>query len=158
MPEGAGGYTPRRSHPGRPGGNRIRDRQTGRVIAGRAAPAVRLRHSNGVTVTGLLAILAGGFGVGMGASPLLQALRVRRRRSSADVSVSFLFVLFAGGLAWLSYGIALPNAALIVGNSVGVMCSTTAILLTLRFRKTTGGAAGEGFDDPPRGKLEGASP
>jgi uncharacterized protein with PQ loop repeat len=81
-----------------------------------------------------LAFLAGGFGVLMGASPLLQALRAHRRKSSADVSLPFLGVLLAGGLAWLLYGLAIGNLALIIGNSVGVAASTTAIVLTLRWR------------------------
>jgi hypothetical protein len=41
----------------------------------------------------------------------------------------------AGGLAWLSYGIALGNVPLIVGNAVGVAASTTAIGVALRWRE-----------------------
>lgn len=85
-------------------------------------------------MTELLGVVAGAFGVGMGASPLLQALRAHRRQSSADVSLPFLFVLLAGGVAWLSYGLALGNLPLIVGNTVGVASSTTAILITWRWR------------------------
>lgn len=71
-----------------------------------------------MTGTELLGVIAATFGVGMGASPLLQAVKAHRRRSSADVSVSFLFVLLMGGLAWLAYGVALGNTPLVVGNSV----------------------------------------
>lgn len=85
--------------------------------------------------TELLGVLAGAFGVGMGASPLLQAVKAHRRQSSADVSVSFLFVLLLGGLAWLAYGIALGNAPLIVGNTVGVLASSTAIVVAIRWRR-----------------------
>ena len=70
----------------------------------------------------------------MGASPLLQAVRAHRRQSSADVSVPFLTVLLAGGSAWLAYGIALGNVALMVGNSVGVISSSAAIAVTMRWR------------------------
>ena len=87
-----------------------------------------------MSISEVLAVLAGAFGVGMGASPLLQAVRAHRRRSSADVSLPFLAVLLAGGSAWLSYGIALGNLPLIVGNSVGVASSLTAIAVTLRWR------------------------
>ena len=91
-----------------------------------------------VSLTDVLAVVAAAFGIGMGASPLLQALRAHRRRSSADISVAFLLILLAGGLAWLSYGIALGNLPLIVGNSVGVVSSLTAIAVTLRWRSRPG--------------------
>lgn len=77
----------------------------------------------------------------MGASPLLQAARTNARRSSEDVSLPFLIVLLAGGAAWLSYGIALGNAPLIVGNSVGVFASSTAIVVTLRWRPDSSAGA-----------------
>lgn len=85
-------------------------------------------------LTDVLAVLAATFGVGMGASPLLQARRAHHRRSSQDVSVTFLAVLFCGGLVWMSYGLALGNTALIVANAVGVVGSGTACLVALRYR------------------------
>jgi lipid-A-disaccharide synthase-like uncharacterized protein len=51
--------------------------------------------------------------------------------------VSFLFVLLLGGLAWLAYGVALGNTPLIVGNTVGVLASSTAIVVTVRWRRRT---------------------
>ena len=87
-----------------------------------------------MSITNLLAVIAGCFGVGMGASPLLQAVRAHRRRSSADVSLPFLAVLLAGGSAWLAYGIALGNLALVVGNTVGVASTSFAIAVSLRWR------------------------
>lgn len=85
-------------------------------------------------MTAILAVVAGSFGVPMGASPLLQAFRAHRRRSAADVSLTFLLVLLAGGLAWLLYGLSIQNPALIIGNTVGVVSSLTAFLLSLRWR------------------------
>ena len=87
-----------------------------------------------MSITDVLAVIAGAFGVGMGASPLLQAVRAHRRQSSADVSLPFLVVLLAGGSAWLAYGIALGNLALMVGNSVGVISSSAAIAVAMRWR------------------------
>jgi MtN3 and saliva related transmembrane protein len=86
-------------------------------------------------VTDVLGVLAGGFGVVMGASPLLQALRTHRRRSGSDVSLTFLIVLCFGGALWLAYGVALGNAALIVANLVGVIASGSTIAVTLRWRQ-----------------------
>ena len=81
--------------------------------------------------TSLLAVLAAGLGVAMGASPLLQALRAHRRRSAEDVSIAFIAILWCGGLAWLAYGLALGNPALIIANSVGVLSSGTALVVSL---------------------------
>lgn len=85
--------------------------------------------------TDALALIAGGLGIAMGASPLLQALRSHRRESAADVSLTFLCVLVAGGIAWLLYGIALGNAALVVANGLGAMCSATSLAVTLHWRR-----------------------
>jgi MtN3 and saliva related transmembrane protein len=85
--------------------------------------------------TTILAFLAGSFGVAMGASPLLQALRASKRRSSEDISLGFLLVLLAGGSAWLAYGLAIGNPALIIGNSIGVLSSATALLVAWHWRR-----------------------
>lgn len=90
-----------------------------------------------MTLANVLAFVAGAFGVGMGASPLLQALRAHRRRSADDVSLGFLgflAILVAGGAAWLAYGLAIGNAALIVGNAVGVVASSSAVAVALYWR------------------------
>lgn len=73
----------------------------------------------------------------MGASPLLQAVRAHRRRSAEDISLPFLGILVSGGLLWLLYGIALGNVALIVANAVGVVASTTALVVTVRWQAST---------------------
>jgi uncharacterized protein with PQ loop repeat len=95
-----------------------------------------------VSATDLLGILAASFGVVMGSSPLLQAVRVQRRRHSADVSLAFLAVLFAGGCAWLAYGIALGSLPLIVPNTVGVLASATSCAVVLRWRRGAPTGAG----------------
>ena len=87
------------------------------------------------SLTEALAILAGGFGVVMGASPLLQALHSHRRESASDVSLAFLVVLIFGGTFWLLYGIALGNVAIIVANVVGVVSSSTTLAVALRWRR-----------------------
>jgi MtN3 and saliva related transmembrane protein len=71
----------------------------------------------------------------MAASPMLQALRVHRMQRSEDVSVAFLAVFFAGAVAWLSYGIALGNMAIIVANAVGVLASAATISVVLYWRR-----------------------
>ena len=85
-------------------------------------------------MTDALAILAAGWGVLMAISPALQIRRILRRRSSADVSLSYLAVLEIGFFLWVSYGIALGNVALIVSNSVACLVGLVTIAVTWRFR------------------------
>jgi len=85
-------------------------------------------------ITASLSVLAGTLGIFMGASPLLQALRAHQRRSSADISMPFLALLWIGGAAWLAYGIALGNIAMMVANTVGVLACTTAIAVSHYWR------------------------
>ena len=86
-------------------------------------------------VTETLGVIAGTIGVFMAASPMLQAQRVHRMQRSADVSVAFLCVFFVGAAAWLAYGIALGNVAIIVANCVGVLASATTIAVVMYWRK-----------------------
>ncbi|MEI6792522.1 MAG: SemiSWEET family transporter [Actinomycetes bacterium] len=93
-----------------------------------------------MNITASLSVIAGSFGILMGASPLLQAFRAHQRRSSADISMPFLALLWIGGAAWLAYGIALGNLAMMVANIVGVIACTTAIAVSHYWRngETTG--------------------
>lgn len=85
-------------------------------------------------MTDALAALAAGWGVLMALAPMLQMRRVLERRSSADISISYLAVLQVGFSLWVAYGIALRNAAIVVPNSVAFVVGTATIMLTLRYR------------------------
>lgn len=85
--------------------------------------------------TTVLAFAAASCGIAMGLSPLLQLRRVAIRRSSADVSVAYLGVLLVGFMLWLSYGIALHDAPLIVSNVVALATNVVTIATVLRFRR-----------------------
>ena len=85
-------------------------------------------------ITASLSVIAGTFGVLMGASPLLQALRAHQRRSSADISMPFLALLWNGAAAWLAYGIALSNTAMMIANTVSLIACSTAIAISHHWR------------------------
>jgi uncharacterized protein with PQ loop repeat len=86
-------------------------------------------------VTETLGVLAGTIGVLMAASPMLQAMRVHKMQRSEDVSVGFLSVFFIGACAWLAYGIALGNFAIIIANVVGVIASVATISVVMYWRR-----------------------
>jgi uncharacterized protein with PQ loop repeat len=87
-----------------------------------------------------LAPIAAAYGVLMAVSPVLQIHRMLQRRSSADVSIGYLAVIELGFALWVLYGIAIPNWALIVANSVAFTVGLVTILVALRLRGLPSGA------------------
>lgn len=79
--------------------------------------------------------VAAAYGVLMAISPLLQIQRMFVTRSSTDVSLAYLGVLEIGFLLWMWYGIALPNWALIVPNTVAFSVGLATIAVALRLRR-----------------------
>jgi MtN3 and saliva related transmembrane protein len=89
-------------------------------------------------MTDALAILAAGWGVLMALSPILQIRRILERRSSADVSISYLLVLEVGFVLWIAYGTALGNVAIVTPNTVAFLIGLLTVVVTLRFRRESG--------------------
>ncbi len=88
-------------------------------------------------MTDALGAIAATWGILMAVSPLLQMRRMLERRSSADVSISYLAVLQVGFMLWVAYGIALRNAAIVVPNSVAFVIGAATIGIALRLRGPT---------------------
>ena len=85
-------------------------------------------------LTEYLAVAAATWGVAMAVSPLLQIRAIRAHQSSRGVSVGYQQVLLVGFVLWLSYGIALHNAAIIIPNIVAAIVSIATILVALHYR------------------------
>jgi MtN3 and saliva related transmembrane protein len=94
-------------------------------------------------MTDALGVAAAGWGVLMAISPTLQIRRILDRRSSDDISISYLAVLQIGFMLWVGYGIALGNAAIVVPNGVAFVVGLATIAVSLRFRAPTRYPAGE---------------
>jgi uncharacterized protein with PQ loop repeat len=82
----------------------------------------------------VLAVAAGTGGMVMALAPLLQLRRMHLRGHSDDVSIPFLLVIAAGAAVWLAYGVALPNAALIIPNIVAVLTNLLTATAATRYR------------------------
>ena len=98
------------------------------------------------------------FGVGMGASTLLQARRIVKRRRSDDVSVAMLGVLIVGAVLWLAYGFAHNLTAVIATNATWLVGASLALAATLRYRRVPGGTEPSdavGTTDSPSSRREG---
>jgi uncharacterized protein with PQ loop repeat len=88
-------------------------------------------------MTDALGITAATYGVLMAISPLLQIRRMLERRSSADVSLGYLWVVEIGFGLWIAYGISLPNLAIVIPNSVALTVGLATILVARHFRVPT---------------------
>lgn len=94
-------------------------------------------------MTDTLAVLAASWGVAMALSPILQIRRILERRSSADLSLTYLGVLQVGFMLWIAYGISLPNAAIVVPNAVAFGVGLVTIVLAARYRDGEARPSGE---------------
>ena len=90
---------------------------------------------NTVDVLATCATIAG---VLMAMSPFLQVRRMRRTKSSNDVSLLYLTMLAGGFIVWLAYGLSLNNWAMIISNIASLIFMVITIFVALTYRR--GGA------------------
>jgi MtN3 and saliva related transmembrane protein len=100
------------------------------VIAERQAICLE----GGAMSAAVLGVVAGTWAVVMALSPLLQILRMARRRSSDDVSIPYLIVITIGFSLWVTYGLSIENAVLVIPNSIAFVVGVATILVALRYR------------------------
>jgi MtN3 and saliva related transmembrane protein len=80
-------------------------------------------------------LTAGTYGVLMALAPILQARRIRARRSSADVSIVYMAVLEIGFALYLAYGISIGNRVLIATNTVSLVATSITLSIALTYRQ-----------------------
>jgi MtN3 and saliva related transmembrane protein len=91
-----------------------------------------------VTTTDLLAVGATIAGLAMAFSPVLQIRRMRRTRSSHDVSLQYLGLLMLGFVLWMAYGVSIPNWVIVGTNTASLSVMAVTVVVALRYRR--GGA------------------
>lgn len=67
---------------------------------------------------------------------MLQARRMRQRRSSDDVSILYLAILLVGFTLYLLYGLSITNRLLIVTNSVSIVATATTLIVASTLRNS----------------------
>jgi uncharacterized protein with PQ loop repeat len=82
----------------------------------------------------MLGIIAAFWTMAMAVSLLLQAREIWRRRSSAEISITYLWVLVVGSGLWLAYGVASRDVPLLVPNSVAQLVMAATIAIAMRHR------------------------
>lgn len=87
-------------------------------------------------ISSVLAAVVTIYGVAGALASLLQLRRMRRRRSSQDVSLAYLSVVSGGYVLWLAYGIAIENLPLILVDALGgaAIFATLSVAVRLRTR------------------------
>lgn len=86
----------------------------------------------------ILAVCATLAGVLMAMAPFLQIRRMRRTKSSNDVSLLYLSMLAGGFIVWLAYGVSISNWAMMISNTASLVFMGVTILVALGYRR--GGA------------------
>jgi MtN3 and saliva related transmembrane protein len=82
-----------------------------------------------------IGVVAATWGVIMALSPVMQIRRMIHLRSSRDISIGYLVVIVIGFSIWVTYGIAIENAALIVSNTVALLVGATTVGIAIHYRK-----------------------
>jgi len=68
-----------------------------------------------------------------------QVVRSIRTRSTGDLAWAYLLAMVTGAFAWLGYGIALADPAVISANAVSAVLSTAILITKLRGHRTAPG-------------------
>lgn len=91
-----------------------------------------------MSASDMLAVGATIAGLAMALSPSLQIRRMRRTRSSNDVSLLYLSMLSLGFIVWIAYGYSISNWVLAGTNSASLAVMVITLVVALRYRR--GGA------------------
>lgn len=82
-----------------------------------------------------LSVLVSIFGILMSLGHFPQAMRIVKRKSSQDISLSMYLIFMVGSYIWLAYGIVFGIVPVIISFIVAVIGTTSVFVLTLRYRK-----------------------
>ncbi|MGH2933802.1 MAG: SemiSWEET family transporter [Gaiellaceae bacterium] len=85
-------------------------------------------------VSTALGITAASWAVLMALSPILQIREIRRRNSSAGISIGYFAVLMVGFALWVSYGIAGHDLPLVVPNCLAFLVTGCTIAVAVQKR------------------------
>jgi uncharacterized protein with PQ loop repeat len=85
-------------------------------------------------VTTVFGVSAASWAMLMAVAPLLQVREIRRRRTSAGISIGYFAVLLVGFALWIAYGLARHDLPLVLPNSVALLVTAFTIAVALRHR------------------------
>ncbi|HEY7224553.1 MAG TPA: SemiSWEET family transporter [Micromonosporaceae bacterium] len=86
-------------------------------------------------MTSVLGIVAGGWGIVMALSPVLQVRRMIVRRSSADLSLGYFGLLLPGFALWVGYGLTRRDWPLVIPNAIAVAVGALTVITGIVVRR-----------------------
>jgi len=75
-------------------------------------------------------------GILINAAFVPQVYRLFKLKSAREISLSFTTMMVVGGLFWLSYGIVLAKASIIISNIVAITLSIMMLFAKLKYGRT----------------------
>lgn len=87
----------------------------------------------------VLAVAAASYGIVMAVSPSLQIRRMLQRRSSNDVSLTYLAVLLPGFVLWVAYGLSIANPTIAIPNAIALTVGSATMIVAWRLRSGDAG-------------------
>lgn len=66
----------------------------------------------------------------------LQAYKIVKRKSSADVSLSFLLVFFFGAIVWIAYGLQINSFPVIFANAIAIVGILTVLVAFFKYQES----------------------
>ena len=86
-------------------------------------------------ISEVLAIVATVVGVIVSLGGIPQILKILKRKSSSDVSITMILIILVGYLVWLFYGWSIMNYPLLITNVTGIIVFSTALAVTIKYHK-----------------------
>jgi uncharacterized protein with PQ loop repeat len=83
----------------------------------------------------IIGFAASSWAVLMALAPILQIVRMIRRRSSRDVSIGYFAILIPGFLLWVSYGLVKDDLFLVFPNALAAIIGSSVIVVALVLRR-----------------------
>ncbi len=74
-------------------------------------------------------------GISMGFSSIPQIVKICKRKSSGDISITLWIIIFHGLIWWFIYGIYIKSPSLTIANGCGIVIDTVLLFLILKYRK-----------------------
>jgi len=87
-----------------------------------------------ITLLVIFEVLASISGVLMASSGFPQALKIFKKKSAKEISLSSRLILLIGGLIWLVYGVLLSSFAIIISNVFGTVAEIIVLIGYAKYR------------------------
>ena len=84
----------------------------------------------------VVGVAASTWGIVMALAPVLQMVRMVRRRSAEDISLGYFGLLVPGFVLWAGYGLIIGDLFVAIPNMVAMVTALCVIFLTIWIRRT----------------------